>query len=268
MRAYARSASCATAASWSRRRRGLFLLADGKLREVGSDAGLPPGMDITALYESPGGEWIAGVLAERSYAYDGKRWVLLGPEQGFPPNAPFFITQDSRDTLWIAGIRGITRAPMSEVRELLHGRRTQVHAEMVLNERGDRLSGQQGFCCNGAGNGKGFIDQDVLWLPTRDGVVALDTAGVVKNPVPPEVAIERMQAQDRWRDVSRAGRVDLPADARDLAFEFTALSFQDPASVLLRYRLVGYDPDWRDLKSVSPRSVNYTNLPAAITASK
>jgi diguanylate cyclase (GGDEF)-like protein len=76
------------------------------------------------------------------------------------------------------------------------------------------------------------------------------------------VAIERIQVQDRWREVRGANRIELPEDVRDLAFEFTALSFQDPASVLLRYRLVGYDAAWRDLKVVSPRSVNYTNLPA------
>jgi diguanylate cyclase (GGDEF)-like protein len=30
----------------------------------------------------------------------------------------------------------------------------------------------------------------------------------------------------------------------------------------LRYRLLGYDHDWRDLQVISPRAVNYTNLPA------
>jgi diguanylate cyclase (GGDEF)-like protein len=241
---------------------GLFILEDGKLRELGLGAGLPPGQDITALYESPGGEWVVGALSERAFVFDGKRWHVLGPEAGFPANAPFFITEDSKGTLWIAGIRGITRADMKDVRLWLRTGRGPVHAEMVLNERGDRMAGQQGFCCNGAGNDKGFIEGDVLWLPTRDGVVALDTAGVVKNPVPPEVAIERMQALDHWRDVSHATRIELPAEARDLAFEFTALSFQDPTSVLLRYRLQGYDKEWRELKVVSPRSVNYTNLPA------
>ena len=54
----------------------------------------------------------------------------------------------------------------------------------------------------------------------------------------------------------------MPETARDLAFEFTALSFQDPASVVLRYRLHGYDRSWRDLLAPSPRAVNYTNLPA------
>jgi diguanylate cyclase (GGDEF)-like protein len=241
---------------------GLYLLEGGKLRELGLGAGLPPGLDVTALYESPGGEWVIGALSERAFVFDGRRWHMLGPEAGFPANAPFFINQDSRGTLWVAGIRGITRADMRVVRQWLRSGRGSVHAEMVLNERGDRMAGQQGFCCNGAGNDKGFIDGDVLWLPTRDGVVALDTAGVVKNPVPPEVVIERMQAQDQWRDVSHARDIELPAEARDLAFEFTALSFQDPGSVLLRYRLQGYDREWRELKVVSPRSVNYTNLPA------
>jgi diguanylate cyclase (GGDEF)-like protein len=240
---------------------GLYLLEGGKLRELGLGAGLPPGLDVTALYESPGGEWVIGALSERAFVFDGRRWHMLGPEAGFPANAPFFINQDSRGTLWVAGIRGITRADMRVVRQWLRSGRGSVHAEMVLNERGDRMAGQQGFCCNGAGNDKGFIDGDVLWLPTRDGVVALDTAGVVKNPVPPEVVIERMQAQDQWRDVSHARDIELPAEARDLAFEFTALSFQDPGSVLLRYRLQGYDREWRELKVVSPRSVNYTNLP-------
>jgi len=240
---------------------GLFGLEAGKLRELGLDAGLPPGLDVTALHESAGGEWVIGTISERMFAFDGKHWRSFGAEQGFPPNAGFFITEDSHDTLWVAGIRGITRVPMADVRRVLRSGSGRVRAEMVLNERGDRLSGQQGYCCNGAGNSKGFMADEVLWLPSRDGVVAFDTGGVVKNPVPPEVAIERMQVHEQWRDVSNGRRVELPADARDLAFEFTALSFQDPGSVLLRYRLVGYDGAWRSLKVVSPRSVNYTNLP-------
>jgi diguanylate cyclase (GGDEF)-like protein len=240
---------------------GLFLLEDGKLREIGLDAGLPPGLDVTALYELRGGEWVIGTLSEHVYLFDGKRWQQFGEEQGFPANAPFFITEDHAGYLWIGGIRGITRAPLAQMRAVARAGKGRVRAEMVLNERGDRLSGQQGYCCNGAGNGKGFIEDEVLWLPSRDGVVALDTRGVEKNRVAPEVVIERMQAGERWRDVSRLQQLELPAQSRDLAFEFTALSFQDPASVLLRYRLQGYDRGWRDLEVVTPRSVNYTNLP-------
>jgi ligand-binding sensor domain-containing protein len=141
---------------------GLFILEGGKLREL-ADAGLPPGQDITALYESREGRMGGGRLSERAYVFDGRRWHRLGPEEGFPANAPFFITEDSKGSLWLAGIRGITRVDMTQVRQWLRTARP-VHAEMVLNERGDRMAGQQGFCCNGAGNDKGFIEDDVLWL--------------------------------------------------------------------------------------------------------
>ena len=66
---------------------------------------------------------------------------------------------------------------------------------------------------------------------------------------------------DQWRDADPSADWQLPPDSRDLSFEFTVLSFQDPNSVDIRYRLVGYDDDWRTLDDPSRRIVNYTNLP-------
>ena len=241
---------------------GLYELRNDRLVPLGLDTGLHPGMDITAIDELANGEWVIGTFAEELYLFDGHTWQEFGRQQGLPANAPFFLAEDDAGFLWIAGFRGIARVPLAEMHSLQRGKIDTVHAEMVLNERGDRLSGQQGFCCNGAGTSKGYIDHDVLWLPSRDGVVALDTRGIVKNKVPPNVVVERVQYQDQWHAVGQGQDLVLPEDARDLAFEFTALSFQDPPSLTLRYRLLGYDRDWRDLQVVSPRAVNYTNLPS------
>ncbi len=240
---------------------GLYELKGDRLMPLGVDSGLPPGLDVTAIAELRGGEWVIGTLSELLYMFDGHRWQPFGAAQGFPANAPFYITEDDAGFLWAAGIRGIERAQLQSMRHLQRGEIQHAQAEMVLNERGDRLSGQKGFCCNGAGNSKGFIDHGVLWLPSRDGIVSLDTTGVVKNKVAPDVVIERLQYLEQWHATGRQAVVTLPENARDLAFEFTALSFQDPASVVLRYTLRGYDHGWRDLQVVSPRSVNYTNLP-------
>jgi diguanylate cyclase (GGDEF)-like protein len=163
--------------------------------------------------------------------------------------------------LWIAGIRGIARVPVADLPRAGQAVR-RVRGEMLLNERGDPNAGQQGFCCNGAGMSKGFLRDGVLWLPTRDGVVALDTGAIHKNRVPPPVVVERLRTPDGWREVpGRPGApIALPADARDLGFEFAALSFQDPESVQLRYRLKGYDQAWHTAEG-AVRSANYTNLP-------
>lgn len=242
---------------------GLYQLQGGKITEIGLDSGLPPGLDVTAVLELRDGSLVIGVLTEAMYMYNGRTWHIFSRAEGFPPNAAFFLTEDNAGFLWVAGIRGITRAALSEMRLVQKGQATDAHAEMILNERGDRRSGEQGFCCNGAGNSKGFMDSaGVLWLPSRDGVVTLDTQRLSKNMIAPTAVIERVRVHDIWQVIRDGKRLSLPQDARDLAFEFTALSFQDPGSVLLRYRLQGYDKDWRELEPGASRSVNYTNLPA------
>ncbi|MBC7454906.1 MAG: diguanylate cyclase [Massilia sp.] len=242
---------------------GLYELRGGKMARLGAGTGLPSSLDVTAIAELRDGSLVLGTLSEDMYMFNGRTWRKFGRSEGFPANTAFFITEDNAGYVWTAGIRGVSRAALADMRLLHNGQASTVYAEMVLNERGDRRSGEQGFCCNGAGNAKGFMDDaGVLWLPSRDGVVTLDTLGLAKNTTAPTAVIERVRVLDKWQDVRPGPALTLPKEGRDLAFDFTALSFQDPASVLLRYRLQGYDKDWRELAANAPRSVNYTNLPS------
>ena len=241
---------------------GVWELRDGRAAPLASQAGLPPALDVSALLPLHDGRLVVGTVSERLYVGSGKRWHVLGPKQGLPANAPFFLSEDTHGWLWVAGIRGISRVRVSELPTDADVATRPVHAEMVLNERGDPNAGEQGYCCNGAGMSKGFRSGDVLWLPSRDGVVALDMDDIARNPRPPALVVERVRTPEGWQSVaSPDARMDLPASARDLGFEFTALSFQDPGSVQLRYRLRGYDRAWHRLEDPRRRSANYTNLP-------
>ncbi len=242
---------------------GLYELRGARMVALGLDNGLRAGMDVTAVTELRDGALVIGSLTEEIYLFNGSSWRKFGRSEGFPPNTAFHLSEDDAGFLWVAGLRGITRVSLPDMRRVQNGQAKTAYAEMILNERGDRRSGEQGFCCNGAGNAKGLLDPSgVLWLPTRDGVVTLNTLGLSKNTTPPTAVIERVRVHDSWRDIKPGQRLELPTDARDLAFEFTALSFQDPASVVLRYRLHGYDKDWRELQAGAARAVNYTILPA------
>jgi len=240
---------------------GLFALRNERLLGLGRGQGLPARLDVTAIHELPGGQLVVGALDGSSYVFDHARWQALGPSQGMPANVPFFIAGDDAGSAWLAGMRGITRAPVLDLERFARGEIARVAGEMIVNERGDLRSGQQSACCNGAGNAKGVFDQGTLWLPSRDGIVALRPSEVTKNPVAPSVAIEsvRIGAQSRELDGAPLGR--LPESARDLQFAFTALSFQDPRSTLIQYRLDGYDAEWHTLGDGEPRRANYTNLP-------
>ncbi|SKA13774.1 ligand-binding sensor domain-containing diguanylate cyclase [Novilysobacter spongiicola] len=238
---------------------GLFSLRGGRFVERGRDTGLPPGQDITAILERDDGSLVVGTLADRIYFQHDGRWVRLDESVGMPANSPFFMSEDS-GYLWVAGIRGISRVPAQDLAALATGRIDKVRGEMLLNERGDPMSGQQGYCCNGAGNSKGFVRDGTLWLPTRDGVVAMEEASIETNTVPPQMAIERVQVGEQWHPASTLEGHEFEANERDLAFEFTVLSFRDPKSTQLEYRLVGYDDAWRAVDPLN-RSTRFTNLP-------
>ncbi|WP_159015494.1 ligand-binding sensor domain-containing diguanylate cyclase [Cognatiluteimonas profundi] len=247
---------------------GLWQLRDGRVQRYGRAGAMTDDIDISAMLPLQDGRLVVGSLAGRLLVQAGNRWHSLGPDNGLPGNSPFFLSEGpstgpGKEWLWIAGIRGISRVRLSELPTAADTVTRSVHGEMILNERGDPNSGQQGYCCNGAGMSKGFRKDGVLWLPSRDGVVALDMRDIVKNPMPPSLVIERVGTPDGWRAPSATPgkRLVLPASARDLNFEFTALSFQDPASIQLRYRLQGYDRNWHQLDDARRRSANYTNLP-------
>lgn len=240
---------------------GLYEVVDDRLRVLGEEQGLPRDLDVTAIHELSDGGLLIGALSEDMYFFDRGRWLHLSREQGLPLNSPFFITEDGRGFVWAAGIRGVYRVPLQDLRDYSRGALDKLRGEMLHNERGDRRSGQRGFCCNGAGLSKGFIEDGELWLPSRNGIVVLDTGGIVRNPVPPTVVVEGLHSKGNWHSAGAFTGGALPADERDVTFDFTALSFQEPGSIGLRYRLLGYDDQWQDLDDVSRRSANYTNLP-------
>jgi len=242
---------------------GLYQWRDERLVPLGRDTGFPAQTHVTAIYELPNHQLLVGNLSrETLLLFDGRRWIELGRERGVPANPVFAIAADARGQLWLAGLRGIYRFPLSEIARVQASPSASLQIRQLLNERGDRHGGQKGDCCNGAGNARGLLRDGAFWLPTRDGLLAMETARDHSNPVPPTPRVERVQVQGQWRDVEAGGDWTLPAQARDLRFQFTALSFQAPEHIDIRYRLRGYDAQWMTLENIAQRSVNYTNLPA------
>ncbi len=96
-----------------------------------------------------------------------------------------------------------------------------------------------------------------LWFLPWDGVSVLDPRRLPFNALAPPVHIEQLTA-DRMVYASTPG-LQLPAHVRDLAIDFTALSFVAPEKVHFRYTLEGQDPEWKEV--VNDRRAHYSNLP-------
>jgi signal transduction histidine kinase/ligand-binding sensor domain-containing protein len=95
-----------------------------------------------------------------------------------------------------------------------------------------------------------------LWLTTSQGVAVLDLAHLSTNPLPPPVHILKLDADGQEIDLSQ--RIRLRPLTRSIQFLYTGLSLSDPQYVHFRYRLYGFDRDWRD--GGLRRNADYTNL--------
>jgi PAS domain S-box-containing protein len=95
-----------------------------------------------------------------------------------------------------------------------------------------------------------------LWFVNGQGVQVVDPGQLAVNPIPPPVYIEQIVADRRPYRVTADMR--LPALARDVTIEFTAVSLTDARGVQFRYRLEGHDTEWQD--AGDRRQAFYSNL--------
>jgi len=238
---------------------GLFRLNDEDEFELIPE--IPEDADITALSQLSDGRLVAGSLGEDLFMQLDGEWQRFGAEDGLPPNSPFAV-EEHDEMLWVAGIRGIYQIPLSGFQDYMDGEIDVLPGRMILHERGDISGAQKGYCCNGAGNAKGFMEGGELWLPSRGGIVHVIPERIEFNKEAPQVVVERVRLKGDWQQLRPGESIDLPADERDIAFGFTALSFQDPGSVQLEYRLRGYDDEWRRVDDIRRRTAFFTNLPS------
>ncbi|HEY1773602.1 MAG TPA: diguanylate cyclase [Gammaproteobacteria bacterium] len=239
---------------------GLYQFDDGHFKQVGDEDGLGDSV-VTAIAEPKDGQLLVGVFDQQVlYMYDGTHWHALHNSQGLPADIPTFMTRDaSGEWLWVGGLQGIYRVRLDDLEALAADKVQDITAQPILSEQGKWSGSEKGLCCNGAGNARGWFDGVNLWLPSRGGVVSVDTSHIHFNSVVPNAVVEAVHYGGQWHeDTSLPMKV--PARTRDLAFRFSVLSFQNPASVQLSYRLTGYEDDWQNVDDPAHRVVNYTNL--------
>lgn len=96
-----------------------------------------------------------------------------------------------------------------------------------------------------------------LWIATETGTLWMDPARIVRNALPPSIAIKSINGDGRiYRDPTAP---KLSAATANIEIDFSVLSFADPGRVRARYMLEGFDRDWVD--PGTRRQAFYTNLP-------
>ncbi|GHG71397.1 GGDEF domain-containing protein [Alishewanella longhuensis] len=229
---------------------GAYVLEQGRLRQVTDP--LLSNVYVSFITELADGRILLGTF-QHGFAYeDGQGgWYKVLPQHGLPTADVLFLAETPQGVV-VSNFNGVYRLQSQVLQQ------GEVVAQVIIDDSGAE-AGVDGFrCCNGAGNSKGLVWQDKLYLPTLNGMVSIDLPALRQEIITPAAIIEQVVAAGQR--LPNAPVLQLAAAQRDLVFSFTAPVYYRPKALIFRYRLKGYEQDWVEVND--RRQAFYTNLPA------
>lgn len=230
---------------------GLFRITGRHTTWLGDGDGVLSG-SVRALYvDGENHVWVGSKGRGLGLWVDG-RWYNPDALSDAVNDHVSAIAEDEHGQLWLGTPTGIVWGPKDKLLAAARGERPVPRLRLAGMEDGSRATPASSH------------SQPIVWrhgpmlsFATRRGVLEIDPNDVPPNQVPPPVNIERIVVDGR--PTRRAPEIELAPRVRQLAIEYTALSFIASARVAFRYRLEGYDSDW--INAGTRRIATYSNLP-------
>lgn len=237
---------------------GLVRIVGEQVTVFGTERGLLS-LDALVLHVDDAGTLWAGFDEKGGMCRleaGGQRFRCYDTTDGLLDDRVMQILSDDDGYLWLGSNQGIVRMRLEVFAAYDAGLVSRLSYEPVGLTLHDGLrdpevnGGIQPTTWRGASGS--------LYFATAGGVgiVTPDAFEQHRNTRPPPVVIEEVRTgSERLTSINPL----LPPRQRDVRFSFAALSFQNPDSVRIRFRLDGHDETWHDLEG-HDRSYTYANL--------
>ena len=197
--------------------------------------------------------WAATHEGGLSRLKDG-RIATLTSRNGLTCDNIHWTIEDDDRSLWLYTECGLVRIARTELDAWISDPKRRIETTVLDTVDGVRLRSTAvskfGPRATKSADGK-------LWFLTGEGVQVVDPRHLAVNKLPPPVHIEQVRANGKPYQLTQG--MHLPANVRDLAIEFTALSLAAPEKIRFKYMLGGQDPDWKEV--INDRHAQYSNLP-------
>jgi len=215
----------------------------------GPENGLDIGA-VSAIYGRGSRVWLGG---QRGLAlFDGTRMQTLALRGLDDTTVITGIVETASGQLWINAANGLSLIEPADWQRAL--------ADPGFTVRVQRFDARDGLLGSAsqirplpslveAGDGR-------LWAALPSGLFVIDPAHLRRNSLAPAVIIHSLSADGRPVEAGAVGA--MPAGRADLRIDYTATSLTVPQRVRFRYKLEGYDADWRD--AGGRREASYTRV--------
>ncbi|GAB3788913.1 sensor histidine kinase [Dyella agri] len=227
----------------------IVVVDGGNVTTLGPDQGVTIG-DAKAFQQDGRRLWIGG---SNGLGYmDGRRLQVVGLADGGSLKNVTGIVFSAQGDLWVHSLDGVFQLPAKDVRQAEKNPSYPMHFRKF-----DTLDGLPGSPALQFPLPSVVKSTDGrLWFATSNGVVWLDPAQLISNPLPPPVVIDSIEADGKTY-VPRDG-LTLPAHTENLRITFSVLGLTRPERVDARIRMHGLSDGWRDVGQ--QREASYSHL--------
>ncbi len=201
---------------------------------------------IYAINEDRKGRiWIGSKGALSLYNRKTETFENFDESNGLPNNVIMGILEDSKGNIWVSTNRGLSKFN-PETKKI---RNYDIRDGLQSNEFlvGSYCKTRNGMFIFGGINGFNVFNPDKI----------------IDNPNLPSVVITGFQISNQTvkfdTTISNKKIIILNHKQNDISFDFVALDYIFPKKNQYKYKLIGYDDDWVNIKF--KRSATYTNLP-------
>ena len=230
---------------------GLNIISENNSIEVlklGNDESSPLIFNIHVVNDST--FWLATDVG--LYKYFNRRFNRIGLKDGLSVSTIFDIYPDRFGYLWATSNLGLVRMQISEIDALIAGNRERINARLY-DEKDGMLSRE----CTGATKVL-IAESGKIRIPTSKGISIVDPANIYVNKNAPPVLIKSVTIDEKTIHDELYEITAEPGSQR-ITFDYTALSYYSPQKINFKYRLNGYDNDWKEVGN--QYQATYMNLP-------
>jgi signal transduction histidine kinase/ligand-binding sensor domain-containing protein len=235
---------------WVGRAGGLVRIHEGGMEVFRETDGLADDTVYAIHEDSEGAMWI-GTDGGLSRLRD-ERFVTLKRRNGLPGGVVYAILEDDEERLWLSCNQGVYRLDKAEVDAFDRGEIAKVRPTLY-----GTAAGMRSRECSGGLAPAGVNVNGRLWFSTIQGLVTVDPADLGPSRRPPRVVLDEVFVNRRRADPRSGARA--PRGEGELEFRYFAVSLLNADDVRYRYRLEGFEEEWREVGS--QRSARYTNVP-------
>ncbi len=231
---------------------GLSRWRDSTFSSFTTEDGLSTNVILTLHEDAEGMLWVGtkgGGLCRRR----GTRFQCFTTKDGLHNDTVVQILSDDQGYLWLASQQGISRVSKRMLNAFATGRRDTIRPTIYDETDGLRSREMNGGAQPGAWK---TADGRLLFASLR-GLATIHPENISARSLPPPVHVEALEIDGRAKPVTDG--VELSPDVKDVAFHFTGIDLAVPAQVQFKYKLEGYDQEWKD--AGTRRAAYYTNLP-------